>query len=499
MRARSIITILCLLLLPAAMHAQAPGTTPVEVSTETQLLHGRRYYVHIVKTGQTVYSIARAYKVESYDAVTHHDIHFLHEGDTVWLPARGQFVDPTPTTTAEPAPTPATPPVPNIKDTPTATPTKPAEPRPVRQVGKTLKVAVMMPLHLDQLDAISTSKFDIEQRGKKNYKQFEFIEFYEGLQLAAEQLNQQGISIEFNVVDVSANNTVAVEEAFRQHNVQQCDMLIALLLREAFDKAADLAQQHGIYIVNPMANRSELCATNPYMVKIQPSLEGQISLMLNNMKLERPDAHLYIIHSASKAEAPAMAELKRQLAERGDIPYTLFNWSQSAKLVNTLKTTPNCNVLSLFDKGKDENRVYCINLLNRIASLKKEPPTLYTLADWTREYNDIDYAQLQQLNYHTFSLSWDMTNEVHTAFLQSFRDHYGTEPTSQLAATAYDLMLYIGTGLHKKGTDFWQTPTPSLPSLIQPLHLIRHGAGLENDKAQLYRLDNLRFIKAQLK
>ena len=71
--------------------AQAPGTTPVKVSTETQVMHGRKYYVHIVEKGQTVYSISRAYKVESYDAVTHVDIHFLHPGDTVWLPVRGQF------------------------------------------------------------------------------------------------------------------------------------------------------------------------------------------------------------------------------------------------------------------------------------------------------------------------------------------------------------------------------------------------------------------------
>jgi len=71
--------------------AQAPGTTPVKISYETQVINGRRYYVHIVEKGQTVYSISKAYKVQSYDAVTHKDIHFLHPGDTVWLPHRGQF------------------------------------------------------------------------------------------------------------------------------------------------------------------------------------------------------------------------------------------------------------------------------------------------------------------------------------------------------------------------------------------------------------------------
>ncbi len=484
----------CMMPCGTTVWAQAPGTTPVEVSGETQLLHGRRYYVHIVKKGQTVYSIARAYKVESFDAVTHHDIHFLHEGDTVWLPVRGQFGDVSstiaPTTTAT-----------STTQQPVAkAPTNESTSVPsVRPTGKVLKVALMMPLHLDQLEQISTSKFDIEQRGKKVYRQFEFIEFYEGLLLALDRLNSQGISVELNVADVNGNNAVAVEEAFRSHNVQQSDVLIALLLRDAFDKAAELAQQHGVYVVNPMATRSELCATNPYMVKIQPSLESQVALMLKNMKVERPNGHLYIIHSGSKQEKAMLDELKRQLGDGGEIQYTLFNWSQSARLVNVLKATPNCSVLSIYDQGKDENRVYSINLLNKLSSIKKDSPTLYSFSDWTRDYADIDYSQLQLLNYHTYSLSWDLANDVHVEFLKAFRSRFGTEPTSPLAATAYDLMLYIGEGLGREGSSFWQHPGHTQSYYIQPLQLIRRGAGLENDKVQLYKMEELRFIKARYK
>ena len=372
-------------------------------------------------------------------------------------------------------------------------------PAPQRKVGKTLKVALMMPLHLDQIGQISTSKFDVEQRGKRSYRQFEFIEFYEGVLLALDRLAEQGINVELNVVDVSENSAAKVEEAFASHHVDRSDVVVALLLRDAFDKAAELSRQAGIYIVNPMTPRSELCAENPYMVKIQPSLSGMIALMLDNMKLERPNGHLYIIHSNAKAEKAAMDELKRQLTERGDIKYTIFNWSQSAKLASVLKATPSCNVVSIYEQGKDNNRVFSINLLNRLSSIKKDSPTLYTFTDWTREYNDIDFSQLQLLNYHTFSQNWDMTNDVHVQFLQSFRTRFGAEPTTTLASTAYDLMLYVVGGLAKRSSDFWTKPGPSLPTLIQPLHLGRSGAGLENDRAQLYRMEDMRFIKALYK
>ncbi len=487
--------------------AQAPGTTPVKVSHEMQMLHGRKYYVHIVEKGQTVYSIAKAYKVEAYDAVTHVDIHFMHAGDTVWLPARGQFSAAAeemakqkaeavqPVAPEAPVETSATETVPATVTTPGVQRVAPS----VRKPAATLKVALMMPLYLSQIDEISTSKFDIEQRGKKSYRQFEFIEFYEGIQFALDELDKQGISVELNVVDVSENSSQAVETAFISHRVAQSDFIVALLFRESFDKAAELAQQAGVYIVNPMATRSELCVTNPYMVKIQPSIAGQVSLMLKNMKVERPDAHLYIIHSNAKAEKPMLEELKRQLDERKDIRYTIFNWSQSAKLAATLKATPACNVVSIYDQGRDNNRVFVSNLLNRLSAFKNNSPTLYSFSDWTRDYSDIDYAQLQQLNYHTFYSSWDMTNQVHVDFLKAFRERYGSEPTNQLAATGHDLMLYIVSGLKRRGTDFWTSPTNTLPSLIQPLHLNQSGMGLENDRSQLYRLDSLRFVPASLK
>lgn len=513
---------------PFTLRAQAPGTAPVKVSYETQVMNGRKYYVHIVEKGQTVYSISKAYKVESYDAVTHVDIHFLHPGDTVWLPVRGQFSASTDEMEAQKQEairkqaeqrqqkeqntqgnlnTQSAPSNQSNQNTPKTqkpqklqTSTKSETPAPpVRRTGKMLRVSLMMPLHLDQIEEISTTKFDVEQRGKKSYKQFEFIEFYEGVRLALDELAAQGISVELNVVDVSTNTSAAVEEAFSSHNVAQSDFVVALLFREAFDKAAELARQAGIYIVNPMATRSEICAENSFMVKVQPSVESQVATVLANMKAERPNGHLYIIHGGSSSEKPLIEELKRQLAESKDIKYTLFNWSQNSKLASTLKSTPNCHVLSVYDQKTDQMRVYVSNLLNRLSAIKTDSPTLYSFSDWTRDYGDIDLAQLQLLNYHTFSLSWDMTNSVHVEFLKSFRNTYGSEPTSTLAATGYDLMKYIVNGLHRRNSDFWSHPMASPSSLLHPLHFSRRQAGLENDQPQLFRMESLRFIPAILK
>ena len=111
----------------------------------------------------------------------------------------------------------------------------------------------------------------------------------------------------------------------------------------------------------------------------------------------------------------------------------------------------------------------------------------------------MDFNQLQNLNYHTFATGWDMTNDVHVEFLKDFRRCYGNEPTSPLAATGYDLTLYIVGGLHRKGADFWNAPGGASEGLTQPIHLVRSGAGLENDHAMIYRMQELVLVPVSFK
>lgn len=485
------------LLLCLVATAQAPGTTPVKVSHETQVINGRRYYVHIVEKGQTVYSISKAYKVQSFDAVTHKDIHFLHPGDTVWLPHRGQFGIQTEEYENPDVATQAAPVQPKDPE-PQAPPSVSQAPSPtVKEPGSVIRVSLLMPLYLDQIEEVSTSKFDVEQRGKRNYKQFEFIEFYEGILLALEELADKGVCVDLNVVDIPKNSAKEVREAFAKKEVVKADVIVALLFRDAFDEAAKLAQENGVYIVNPMTTRSELCTENPYLVKIQPSLESQVSAMLANMHAERPDGHLYIIHGGGSGEKKVLAELRRQIAERGDIKYTLFNWSQSGKLASVLKTTPGCHVLSVYEHKNDQMRVYASNLLNRLSALKNTPPTLYTLTDWTEEYADMDYGQLQLLNYHTFYSQWNMLNPFHAEYLKRFRQKYGAEPTSTLSGVGYDLAKYIVGGLNQKGSAFWNAPGLMHEGMTAPIWLKRRGAGLENTRVRPYVMESLHFIPAR--
>ena len=472
---------------------QMPGGVPVERSMVTQEVGGKTYYVHVVQRGQTVYSISRAYGVKDFDAVVKKDIHFLSIGDTVWIPVQkanqaafssgsGKVSQPASAHTAQVAVTPVT-----IRD---------------RIDPTTVVVSLLMPLYLGQINEISTTKFDVEQRGRKSYRQFEYIQFYEGVQMGLEKLQQRGLNVRLNVVDVPGNDSRSVEQAWRSHGVGQSDVVLAMLQKEAFARASELAREEQVFLVNPLSGRGEIVTGNPYVVKCQPSVKARVESLLSYMRGAKPDAHLFVIHSKSTAERAVVDEVKSLLEHQRDIDFTLFDWASSGKLPSAIKGKKEVVFLCLYDAGRDRNRTFVSSLLSRLSPLaSKNKLSLVSLDNWCDMYRDVDIAYLQNLNYHTFiSSEWDYSNHAQVDFLRQFYRQYRVEPTNYYAAMGHDAILYFVSGLNDRGSSFWRDPNMlHVGEMLRPqsLHRSADGNGFEGNNAQLYRLSNYRFVEVK--
>lgn len=502
---KRVAVLLFLLTAVTSLWAQMPGGRSVEVSHKTQVVNGKNYFVHVVDQGQTVYAIARAYGLKEVEAVTKKDVHFLQIGDTVWLPCKGQtlsdgYVAPGATAGVNA----------NAKASESSASTVAAAAEPVnlgpiatirpRINPQSVVVSVMMPLNLSQMDKISTSKFDVEQRGKTSYKSLEFIQFYEGLLLGLEKLERMGYNVTLNVVDVEGTTDEDVERAFRTHNVAQSDLLIAMLTRQPFEKAAQLARDAQLFVVNPASDRPEIVKDNPYVFKCMPSNEAFAKRTVDAIASSMPTAPIYIIHSGAKAEKSALDALTAELKGHANLNYTLVDWAQQSKLTNMIKNGERSVVVSLYNQDKSKNRIYASQLLNKLSAFKSKTPYLFTYEDWAVQYNDVDFAQLQNLNYHTFCMEWDRSNSQHKDFIDLFAKRYSTEPTNVYAGMANDIILFFVSGIQQKGTDFFRSPVIACPAgMICPMSFSHSRAdyGYENQKATLFRMTDFHFIPLQ--
>ncbi|MDY5969135.1 MAG: ABC transporter substrate-binding protein [Bacteroidales bacterium] len=352
-------------------------------------------------------------------------------------------------------------------------------------------VAVMMPLHLQRMGEISTTKFDVDQRGKKDYKSFEFIQFYEGLQIALDELAQSGVNVQLNVVDIDDENENTIRKAYASHNVANSDLLIALLQRRGFEVAAQLARNDRLFVVNPLSTRGEIVVGNPYVVKYMPSDAGKITALVGALKAQYGGSRVFLVGSNAKNEATARAEWERQL-KANNIHNTYYDWSKQAQLASVLKTENRPVVVNLYDRDREKNRIQTNLLLNRMNAAKTRTPVLVTMDNLVRDMADADFRQLQNCNYHLcYPTYLDYTNPDHKAFIDAFKERYRTEPNGEFAAAAHDILLYFATAINQKGSDWWNNPQLAAPQgMLFPMRLLREGDGngLENHAVKAYEM-----------
>ena len=373
-----------------------------------------------------------------------------------------------------------------------------------RQDKNKIFVSVVMPLNLSKIDEISTSKFDIEQRGKKDYKVFEFIQFYEGILIALEQLQNRGVNVVLNVVDLSSDKEEDVVEAFNKYQLANSDFIVALLVKKPFEKLAQLANQHQVFVINPFSSRSEVVENNPYVVKCMPSVEGTVKGVLDMVSRRNKGSHLYLIHSNNKSTATDeklyREEFQRQLDARKDIKYTLFDWSANGKLVTALKSTKDNVIVALYDQNRNKNMVFVSTLLNRLSSMNSNVPTLYSINNYIEEYPDIDYSQLQHLNYTMVTLGHlNYDNSKHKDFIDTYKNKFLTEPNTLYAGLAHDIVIYFCSALWQKGAEFWRNPQnfAAPVEMLFPFSFKQRSAtgGYENQSPDIYRMSNYKLIK----
>ena len=63
------------------------------------------------------------------------------------------------------------------------------------QKSTKLNIALMLPLNYEEIDKLTFTKFNIDEKKRQRYKCFEYINFYEGARIALDVLEKEGYNI----------------------------------------------------------------------------------------------------------------------------------------------------------------------------------------------------------------------------------------------------------------------------------------------------------------
>ena len=177
--------------------------------------------------------------------------------------------------------------------------------------GYEYKVALLLPLHLQDVDTLLT-QYDSQKNPELILQEqaFTFTSFYRGFMLAADSMaRSQGMRLVVKTFDVDQSAEKAYN-AIADPFMKDAHLIIGPLFSKAFDVVAPFALREQIPIVNPFAKRNEIVMNNPAVIKIKPSAQDQYAQLADLLKTRYSNAKIFLYQAHQYTHARELAELR---------------------------------------------------------------------------------------------------------------------------------------------------------------------------------------------
>ena len=361
------------------------------------------------------------------------------------------------------------------------------------------RVALMVPLYLNEIGNITLSK-DAVARARKS-RPMQFLQFYEGFIMAAEALEKQGLKLDLTVLDVT-DNVASADNALEEIRNEDFDLIVGPFFSRSFSVIEAYAKANGIPVVNPLSTRETVIEDSPNVVKVKPSDMGMILSISNLVRNRYPDANVFIVSREKAADSAFLTQLEHHLnlAVNSEVTVTgdeflQFARNESARLEMGSRLTPTLNVegqvysVSDFESGAmdrvvldnpvkrysysdignvksqlsgvrpnviiayGDDNVFATQMLNSLTrEADRFPITLICAPDWSK-FEKLLVDNLLKMNaIYVSNFFVDYQSDPAKSFVLRFRSKYAAEP-EEYAFEGYDLGYYFLSALMRYGSD----------------------------------------------
>lgn len=359
-------------------------------------------------------------------------------------------------------------------------------------------VALLVPLYLDDVDKIDTSKEKAEKT--KNSRAMKFLQFYEGFMMAADSLtSREGMHLDLMVMDVHENVATAQAAANRLQN-EQVDLIVGPFFSKSFAVVEDYALRHNIPMVNPMSERESIVVDAPNVIKLKPSAQGMVTQLVDMIAACYPKGKVSLIADDNPDDEEMVAALEHVL-DSTVVRDVLMSNEEMVELIvkESLRRNMGKRVLSTMEvegqifstkalQEQPEGVIYFENRFQRYTSseldavmddlssarenvlvvygkdivfatkilntLNKKaqafPIVLVGLPSWS-DFDNLLVPNLLNMNAIYFDDHFvDYNDSLVLGFVDDFRLKYGSEP-SEYAFEGFDVGWYFLNALMKYG------------------------------------------------
>jgi LysM repeat protein len=434
---------------------------------------------HIVELGETLYSISRKYRI-TVDEIKNADPEIgetISIGQRIYIPIekeqqRVQFVDES----------------------------KAKEDVVIKEGVKRQEytVFVLMPLYLSQVDAIEPANIKSLADYKK-VKSFDFIQFYEAVLLAAEDISVKYPNVKINLYVEDVSSTSLTEALVKSEKLDDADLIIGPFHAKEFGIICQYARNKDIALVNPFSEAFEFCGVPVYKGTTSATYQGEA--FARYVLTKYPNANIIFASYQSDSENKQISAYKSGMR-------TIFN--QSGKTINihdvNLKSGGISGIKSAISSFNEnfvftffEGELSVTNFTQNLNAAKLSNLTLVAPESWL-DYDNIETEYFMNLKTHYIAQYFvNFSNPKVIKFIDAFRNAYDTEPALNLYAfQGYDFTYYFLSKLCETGTSF-QSFNKDEDLLSTKFHFApssKSSSVLENSYVHIFKLRNYKYVDA---
>lgn len=532
------VAIFYFLLLTCVSYSQDKKSSPVRKTKSSATINGAKYLLHTVEKGQTLFAIAKFYKLEVNDIVLENPeaingikpgqvlriptdkkvalndtsnciAHTVEKGETVYSITKKYNVSNERLKALNPelkdglkigqqlkVPSP----YPKAKST--VAPVSETEVKSAVVYTGELKneynIALFLPFNIDEANPVDAEKISSGNAELGN-KTSIALQFYEGALLAIDSLKKLKFNAKVFVYDVDDKDSTAVMTLLKKPELTKMDLIIGPLYGSSFMPVAKFAKEHTIPIVSPFTQVNKILFNNPYVCKVSPSVNLQVEQMAHFVTDTFRTQNIILVSSQNMKEAPFFNAFRKTANENllkagraaSDSVKLVFNINALQSMLHTEKI--NVVVLPSNNQSFVSDFISKLNVLN-----DKYKIVLFGMQSWIA-YDNMDYEYFNELAVHVPSNNFiDYEKPATKNFMKKYQERFKTDPDIY-GFQGYDVTYYFLSALKKSGSGFLNDLSTNYYNGIETgFHFSQFPSdcGFENKSVLILKYQNYQLIKA---
>lgn len=363
------------------------------------------------------------------------------------------------------------------------------------------KIGLLLPFYLDENDEMVEKRSALSK--KSIYPKSKFaIEFYKGFLLGLDELNSDSVKFQVYVYDTKGKDSICTKNVLTKNECKNLDLIVGPLFHSNFILAAEFAKENHIPIVSPVKQNNKILLGNPYVFKSIPSKPSMVNLIAK-LTVDSFKVDNLIAIEDNNAKEKSLIDLyvnayNYQIEQEED---TLI-YAHISKVNLTAGFSPILSKLKIGENNvlfvPSSNSTFITNLFNFLvntlnkSAYKNTTFTLIGLEEWLK-YENIDLEYFERLNVYVPVVQYiNYEDSITNIVIQNFVAKNNTYP-SKISFSGYDIANYFAGNLKQYGSVFLldasQEKNKNI-SLKQTFFKTGIESGYENTNSYILQFDD---------